>query len=428
MVAYSLFSPAVSAMQAQSRAFQNISDNVSNSQTPGYKSSEIRFQEMVGGKNAGNSFNSLLGTQAHQQVFREKEGTVVGSDRSLDAALSGEGFFLTSTSLTPSDRTFELTDAGRFDAALVDNAGTEEVYLKDMKGNFLLGWPFDTTTNTFTIDTNSTSSVSPIRIDQTGNIFEATATTAAELSINLPVTAATGDTFTFDIPIFDGTGDADGVNDTRQVITTFTKTAANNVWDLTISGTNGTVTTPAVQPVQVEFDANGALNLVGGAAAAPMNLSIDWTGPAVNTAFTLSLQGSTSFANEFAQIDLKTDGNTDGVLNSVGFGENGNVVGIFSNGLDRPLARIAVADVVSPDKLLSVGQTHYRLGPNSGGINLVDLNSTDRVFFSGSALELSTTDLGFEFTNMIITQRAYSSAATTLKTIDEMVRTASELK
>lgn len=428
MVAYSLFSPAVSAMQAQSRAFQNISDNVSNSQTPGYKSGEIRFQEMVAGKNSGNRFNSLLGTQANQQIFREKEGTVVGSDRTLDAALSGEGFFLTSTSQNHSPQTLELTDAGRFDSALVLNGTTEEVYLQDAKGNFLLGWPFDTTTNSFNIDTSSTAALSAIRIDQTGNVFDANATTTAQLSVNLPVTATTGETFTFDIPIFDGTGDADGVNDTRQVITTFTKTATSNVWDMTVSGTNGTVTTPAVQPVQVQFDANGALSQVGGTAAAPLPLSIDWTGPAVTNAFTLSLQGSTSFSNAVTQIDLRTDGNTDGVLSSVRFGENGNVMGIFSNGLDRPLARVAVADVVSPDRLLSAGQTHWRLGPNSGDINLVDLDNTDRVFFSGAAIELSTTDLGFEFTNMIVTQRAYSSAATSLKTIDEMVRTATELK
>ena len=33
MVAYSMFSPAVSAMNAQSLAFQNISDNIANSTT-----------------------------------------------------------------------------------------------------------------------------------------------------------------------------------------------------------------------------------------------------------------------------------------------------------------------------------------------------------------------------------------------------------
>ncbi len=428
MVAYSLFSPAVSAMRAQSQSFQNISDNVANSQTPGYKAGQVRFQEMVAGKNGGSSYNSLMGASAYQQVFREREGVVTSSERALDAALSGEGFFVTSTSLTPRNDSIELTDAGRFNPTLVGQGANSQVYLTDIKGNYLLGWPYNPDTGTFDISTNSTSSLSPIRIDQEGNAFDAVATSEAALQINLPATAAAGDTFDFDIPIFDGTGDADGVNDTRQVITSFTKAAGTNVWDMTISGTGGTVTSPAVQPVQVEFDANGQISLVGGAAEAPINVSIDWGTPTVTTAFTLDLEGSTSYADGANQLDLRTDGNTDGVLSSVRFGEKGNVIGIFSNGIDRPLARVAVADVVEPNRLLASGQTHWRVGPNSGDLNLIDLDNTSRVFFAGSAIELSNTDLGTEFTNMIITQRAYSSAATTLKTVDEMVRTATELK
>lgn len=428
MVAYSLFSPAISAMQAQSRSFQNISDNVSNSQTPGYKAGQVRFQEMVAGTNNGSRFKGLLGTQAHQQVFRETEGVVTSSDRALDAALSGEGFFVTSTSLTPSGRTIELTDAGRFSQTLVGEGAGAEVYLTDIKGNFLMGWPFDAENGTFQVDTGGIGSLSAIRIDQEGNTFEANATTETALQVNLPATATAGDRFDFDIPIFDGTGDDDGTSDVRQVITRFTKAAGTNVWDLTVSGTGGTVTTPAVQPIQVEFDANGQISLVNGVAEAPINLSIDWGAPAVTTAFTLDLAGSTSYADGANQVDLRVDGNTDGVLSSVQFGENGNIIGIFSNGIDRPLGRVAVADVVEPNRLLSSGQTHWRVGPNSGDLNLIDLANTDRVFFAGSAIELSTTDLGTEFTNMIITQRAYSSAATTLKTVDEMVRTATELK
>lgn len=429
MVAYSLFSPAVSAMQAQSRSFQNISDNVSNSQTPGYKAGQIRFQEMVAGTNSGGRFNSLMGAQAHQQVFRNREGVVTSSERALDAALSGHGFFVTSTSLTPRNDTIELTDAGRFTPTLVGEGNDAQVYLTDIKGNFLLGWPFNADSGTFDISTGGgATSLNPIRIDQEGNTFDANATTETALQINLPATAAVGDTFDFDIPIFDGSGDDDGVNDTRQVITSFTKAAGTNVWDMTISGTGGTVTAPAVQPIQVEFDANGRISMVNGVAEAPVDLSIDWTAPAVTTAFTLDLAGSTSYADGANQIDLRTDGNSDGVLSSVQFGEKGNVIGIFSNGIDRPLARVAVADVVEPNRLLASGQTHWRQGPNSGDLNLIDLDNTSRVFFSGSAIELSTTDLGTEFTNMIITQRAYSSAATTLKTVDEMVRTATELK
>lgn len=428
MVAYSMFASAVGAMHAQSRAFQNIGDNVSNSQTNGYKAGQIRFQEMVGGKNAGSTFNSLIGTQANQYVYRDKEGVVVGSTRQLDAALSGSGFFITSTALAQTDDTLELTDAGSFSETLTLNGTDEEVYLTDIKGNFLLGWAFDPVAGTFDIDTSSTDSLIPIRVDPSGNLFGAIATTNAGLTINLPSTAVTGDTHTFDIPIFDGTGDDDGVADGRQVITTFVKTATPDVWDLTVSGTGGTVTTPAVQPVQVTFDANGVLALVDGATDGQLPITIDWTGPAVSNTLNIDFRGSTQFSDVAIKVNLSVNGNTDGVLTDVTLRGKGEVVGIFSNGLDRPLARIALADVVEPNRLLEAGLTHYKLGPNSGEIQLFDLENTNRATFSGQATEISTTDLAQEFTNMIVTQRAYSSAATSLKTIDEMVRTATELK
>lgn len=428
MVAYSMFSPAVTAMRANSIGFQSISDNIANVSTTGYKAGRISFQDMVFSENNGGTFNTLAGTQAVQQVFRETEGVVTGTDRQLDAALSGEGFFITSTDFTPAANTLELTDAGRFGPTLVQNGGTEEVYLTDIKGNYLLGWPYNATTNAFATDLTSTNSLQPIRIDETGNFFNAVASTTARLTVNLPATAATGDTYSYDLPIYDGSGDADGIDDTQQFIASFVKNAANNTWDMTLSGTNGTVTAPATQPVSVVFDAEGKLQTVNGAANTPLNVSVTWANSTVTTPFTFSLSGSTQYANVAEQIDLQTDGNTDGTLSDVFFANDGVVQGVFSNGLSRPLAKVAVGDVIAPDRLLASGETHWRLGPNSGDINLIDPDGSGRVFFSPQALEASTVNLENEFSNMIVTQRAYSSAATALRTVDEMVRTASELK
>jgi len=276
MVAYSMFSPAVSAMNAQSLAFQNISDNIANSTTTGYKAGQVRFQEMVASKSKGSTFSNFLGTQANQQIFRDKEGVIYGTQRRLDAALSGSGFFITSPSLTPSDDTLELTDAGIFGESVVSNGGAEEVYLTDLKGNYLMGWPYDVATETYSVDTNSTAGLQPIRIDPEGNVYEAVATTEGGLKVNLPGTAATGETYSFDLPVYDGTGDDDGFSDEQQLIATFVKNAAANTWDMTISGTGGTVATPAVQPVAVTFDASGNLTTVNGVANTPLDISVSW--------------------------------------------------------------------------------------------------------------------------------------------------------
>jgi flagellar hook protein FlgE len=428
MVAYSMFSPAVSAMNAQSLAFQNISDNIANSTTTGYKAGQVRFQEMVASKSKGSTFSNFLGTQANQQIFRDKEGVIYGTQRRLDAALSGSGFFITSPSLTPSDDTLELTDAGIFGESVVSNGGAEEVYLTDLKGNYLMGWPYDVATETYSVDTTSTAGLQPIRIDPEGNVYDAVATTEGGLKVNLPGTAATGESYSFDLPVYDGTGDDDGFSDEQQLIATFVKNAAANTWDMTISGTGGTVATPAVQPVAVTFDASGNLTTVNGVANTPLDISITWADSGATNTMTLDLSGTTQYGGSVTQESITSNGSVQGQLSSVTLGKDGNVIGNFTNGLQRPIGRIAVGDVVEPNRLVRTGDTHFKLGANSGTLQLVDLANTSRVTFSANSLEQSTTDLALEFSTMIMTQRAYSSAATSLKTVDEMVRTATELK
>ncbi|MEQ8443390.1 MAG: flagellar hook-basal body complex protein [Alphaproteobacteria bacterium] len=429
MVAYSMFAPSIAALQSYSQSFDSVSENIANARTPGYKNSRIGFQESVVAASGSKVSSTFLGSEPFRQVLRTNEGVVIGTDNKFDAALTGHGMFVTSPSLTFTEQDLEFTDAGQFRPTLVGEVGvSEEVYLTDIKGNFVLGWPFDPATNTFNIDTNSTASLEPIRIDPDANQFDAVATTAARLIVNLPATAETGDTFDFDLPIFDGTGDDDGIADEQQVILSFVKTATNNTWDLTVSGGGGTVNTPAVQPVSVVFDAEGQIQSVGGTAGGDLPLDITWANSGATNTFTVDLDRSTQISNFSDQSDLFTNGNSDGSLSSVFYGDDGNVIGSFSNGLTRPLARFAVADFVEPNRLDLVGATHYRQSVNSGEIQLIDLANTDRVFFVAEALEESTTDIANEFTQLLVTQRAYSTAATNLRTVDEMMRTATELK
>ena len=426
MVAYSLFSSSVTAMRANSVAFGNISDNIANTTTTGYKAGQVRFQDMVGA--SGSITPQLMGTQAHQQIFRTKEGVITTSGLDLDGAISGRGFFVTSTSLTPTDDTLELTDAGRFSGTLVDEGTEEQVYLTDIKGNYVLGWPYDDSNETFDIDTASTSSLQPIRIDNGAASFPAEATTLASLGVNLPATAAVGDTYSFDMPIYDGTGSDDGLNDEQQLIATFTKTAATNTWEMTLSGTDGTVTSPAAQPLTMVFSPSGDLTTIDGVATDEISVGVDWTLSGASNSVTLSLAGSTQYGNESDQLDLEVNGNPQGQLSNVFLGQNGNVVGVFSNGEQRPIARLALGNTTEPNRLLDSGETHWRLGPNSGELTLYDFATTSMASFVPQAVEESTTELANEFTNMIVTQRAYSSSATALRTVDEMVRTATELK
>lgn len=86
-----------------------------------------------------------------------------------------------------------------------------------------------------------------------------------------------------------------------------------------------------------------------------------------------------------------------------------------------------LAIVRGPDLLEPRAGTLFAITEGSGALELKEADLTGQVNFVASALESSTVDLGNEFTRMILTQRAYSTAATAMRTVDEMVKTATDL-
>jgi flagellar hook protein FlgE len=148
----------------------------------------------------------------------------------------------------------------------------------------------------------------------------------------------------------------------------------------------------------------------------------------VTTPITVNLARFSQFEAPTSVETVNVDGNSDGFLEDAFFGENGTVVGTFSNGISRPIAQLALGDVVAPERMTILDDNHYRVNQNSGDLNLYDFNDTTRATFQPFALEQSTTEITQEFTNLIVTQRAYSSAAQTIRTVDEMMQTATNLK
>lgn len=422
-----LFNSGLTALRAQSTAFDNISNNIANATTPGFKAGSVRFQDLVASKNNGGGIEQLSGVNAHQQVFIGKEGIITGTGRQLDGAIAGSGFFVTNTT---ADQTgaYELTDAGNFSEALVTVGGEERTYLTDIKGNFLLGYNADPTTGEITVDTSGVAALEPIDVTRESALLGANATTRMEIVGNIPPDTATGEEFEFDFTILDGTGDADNTGDERVVTLTFAKTATDNTWNMTIDGTGGTVTAPAAQPIPVVFDAQGRISTINGATGGTQAFTVDWTGPTASNSVTLDLTGFTQFAGPGAIDTVDIDGNVDGRLRDIFFGQKGQIIGSFSNGISRPIAQVALGDVVSPDRMNVVQGTHYTVSQNSGDLTLYDFATTTRATFQPAALEQSTVDFASEFSDLIITQRAYSSAATTVRTVDEMTQTATNLK
>jgi flagellar hook protein FlgE len=103
-------------------------------------------------------------------------------------------------------------------------------------------------------------------------------------------------------------------------------------------------------------------------------------------------------------------------------GTDGTVTADFSNGATRTIAQVAVATFPDPDGLASTSGNAYQATDQSGTFNLKQPGVGDAGTIQSDELEGSTVDLSTEFTNLIITQRAYSAASKIITTADQMLQ------
>ncbi len=413
MTGFGLFASGISALRSHTEAFSGISQDIANLTTNGYKATDTQFADMVH-KGTGSIFEQFSGTSSRTRNLVEHQGSILGTGRSLDIALVGTGFLVTNTlqDLTGEN---QLTRAGSLDRLIVGAAGAEQAFLGDQNGNFVLGWPSDGAGG-FSVSTDI-GGLQPIRVDAGASASAAVASTTAILTANLPAGSATSTNFDLSLGVFDDLGNP------HAVVVDFTKNAAPNTWDVTVATVDGTVT--AGTPSTMTFDASG--NIV-----APTNLAvgITWTNPAAAAASNIAVDfsGMTQFGGGFSPGVVSANGNTAGTLVDFTFNAAGEVIGEFSNGLTSGIAKLPVALVRAENQLTTEQGTNFLLNPNSGDVRLVEADVSEFAFFAPNSVEESTVDLAREFADMIVAQRAYSSAAQTVRVVDEMAQVATRLK
>ena len=304
---------------------------------------------------------------------------------------------------------YQFTRAGQLGLQVVD----DETYIVDASGQFVYGWPSDGNGG-FSSGTDVTSAQA-MRVDGGAFLFDAAATTTATFSAALPAQDAVGaPAHTAGIGIFDA-------NSSEHVMSlSFTKTGTNT-WDVTPSFADGsTVTSPV--PIAMTFDETGTL-------VSPASDTIAVTFPdASTTSVAFDFSGMTQYVDTFGVRYVDRDGNLQGDLSSVSITGDGVVEGTFTNGMHQDLYKLALATFRSPNLLATRGDTHYAQTAESGDVTLHEADETEMGSFIAGAVEESNVSMDTEFTKMVITQQAYNSSAQVIRTVDEMMRVASDLK
>jgi flagellar hook protein FlgE len=100
----------------------------------------------------------------------------------------------------------------------------------------------------------------------------------------------------------------------------------------------------------------------------------------------------------------------------------------YDTGFTRRLYQIPIVDVPNPNGLVSLSNQTYQVSPDSGSFFLWDAGSGPTGSIQGYSREGSKTDVAAELTNLIQTQRAYSSNAKVIQTVDEMLQETTNIK
>lgn len=423
----------VMGLNANSTRLSTISDNIANSETFGYKRSQVEFSSMV--LEQRSSAYSAGGVMVDTFKDVSAVGSLISTGNATDIAVAGRGLVpvtdVQGVDQSAADRNLMLLPTGSFTA---DQNGN----LRTQSGLFLLGWPADSTGSIGNVSRNSGTNLEPVNIATSQ--FVASPTASIEVGINLPADATTagsaGGGYSLPIEYYDNLGRAQTLRmDFTPVVP---GTGSSNQWQVQIFDDAGDPTT-AIGALDITFDdtsANGgriaSVTPSGGAAydAATGQVALTLShGPVdVFIGRPLDTAGMTQLSAPFSPTSVTKDGAPIGDLQSIEIDELGNLQAIYDTGFRRTLYQIPVGDVPNMDGLKALDGQAYTVSAQSGNMYLWDAGTGPVGSISGFALMESTTDIARELTDLIETQRAYSSSAKIVQTVDEMLQETTNLK
>ncbi len=173
---------AVSGLQAQAFAMQNISGNIANSQTISYKGIDTNFADLISG--SGDASQQVAGgVTASSVATNSVQGAIQSSTTATNMAINGDGYF-TVQSPTGFSGTTPIFSGTQNYTRRGDFALNADGYLVNGSGFYLEGIPIDSTTG------DPVGNVAtPLNFQS--NFLPASATTEVNYAVNLPATPKT---------------------------------------------------------------------------------------------------------------------------------------------------------------------------------------------------------------------------------------------
>ena len=430
---------AVSGLSSQSAAFSNISDNVANSQTTGYKDINTTFDDYLTNSTATVNDSGFVG--ATPQYENNVQGNITASTNPLALAIAGNGFFQVTqetsdaTQATVLSAQPEYTRNGNFS---LDKNG----YLVNDTGQVLNGYNVNPATGVL----NQTI-VAPIAINQSA--FAPVATQNVTLNANLPATPTTG-TATAASPLASQVNvyDADGTM--HSLALNWVQNSANN-WTVSVVAPDATPST-SLGSATVEFGnaspnntSAGTIGTLTGATGTVTTSPYSVNGPAtlgitanfgsgpqpikLNFGSYGGANGVTQYAGtSYTPEGISQDGVAPGSFSGVTMQNSGDVVANYNNGQTRIVGQVPLTTFANPDQLQRHNGQAYTPTINSGVALAQTANNGSAGALVVGSLEGSNVDIATEFTKLIVAQQAYSANAKVVSTANTLLQTTLDMK
>lgn len=417
---------SLSGLRGAQTDLATVSNNVANVSTNGFKRSRVEFGDIM--PPASNSPG--LGTRVKSIAQQFTQGGFELSNRNLDFAISGNGFFVSRSASTGGQLLFSRN------GALSVNA---QRFLVDSNGGFMQVMPVDTNGTTASTDVTAATN---LQLPATSG--DPRQTSQLSLVANLPRTVdrpaqrsayAGANPYQFNrndpnsynfsqqTQVYDNTGKA--IPATIYFVNESSTTAGDPTDNWTARVYLGDQPATAT-PINLTFAADGTLTTPTGGipldqvippgASSPLNISLSFD-PATQ------INGGA-----FSVSSMTQDGFSPAAFSDFSIAPDGLITATFADGTTRHLGRLAMANFANPDGLQQQGDARWTVTGESGVPMLGTPGESGYGEFRSGMLEQANVDLTEELVSLISAQRNFQANAKALDTANQMTQSIINLR
>jgi flagellar hook protein FlgE len=425
------FQQGLSGLNASSKNLSVIGNNIANANTFGAKTSRAEFADMYAAALNGAGTNNVgIGVNLGSVSQQFTQGNITTTDNPMDLAINGAGFFQITDEKSPP----MYTRNGQFkvdrDGYIVNNTNMKLMgYQANAAGVVQSGGrPVAIKLNTDGVPPSPTNQITvKANLDSRLKVTGPQATPGIDFADAATYNNATS------LTVYDTRGQEVAMGLYFQKTDIAGATPNSITWNVYATANGVPVGgTPAVPVTTLAYPDNGNPPDI---TTAKIVIPLIEPGPNANGAtivpmanVTLNLSGVTQYGQSFGVTDISQNGYAAGQLTSLGFENNGVLMGRYSNGRTAAVGQVELATFRNPQGLQPVGNNAWIATYGSGDPVPGTPASGNMGVLQMGALEESNVDLTGELVNMITAQRIYQANAQTIKAQDQVLQTLVNLR